>query len=126
MKRSRLERRTPLKAKSAKTAERDRERRGFREDVLIRRPWCEIGPVLADAMGDPHRWTDQQFTSIGRALTDCTARSVDLHEPLKRSRRGSVLDPENVIACCRSCHRFTEEEVALSTELGLLRPSWTR
>lgn len=48
------------------------------------------------------------------------------HEPLKRSRGGSIVDPDAVMWLCWSCHLFSEAEVSLATACGLLMPSWER
>lgn len=58
------------------------------------------------------------------AASRCKVKAVDGHEKLKRSRGGSITDPRNIVHCCRSCHTWTEAEVALATECGLLVPSW--
>lgn len=54
------------------------------------------------------------------------APSVDVHERLKRSRGGSIVDPiqAHMVTTCRPCHEFTEAEPARATELRMLLPSW--
>ena len=54
----------------------------------------------------------------------CRAPWVDMHEVKKRSRGGSITDPENILCLCREHHEFTEAEPAKATEMGLLKPSW--
>jgi len=46
---------------------------------------------------------------------------VDLHEPLTRARGGSILDPANTVAVCRSCHDWIHDNPTAATDLGLLR-----
>lgn len=54
------------------------------------------------------------------------ARSVDVHERIKRSRGGSILDPvqAHMITVCRACHEMTESHPAEATLRRLLLPSW--
>jgi len=54
------------------------------------------------------------------------ARSVDVHERLKRSRGGDILDPvqAHMVTACRACHDWTEREVAAATAAQMLLPSW--
>lgn len=58
------------------------------------------------------------------AASYCLGWGTDLHEKKKRSRNGSLTDPENILFLCRRCHEFTETEPAKATEAGLLVPSW--
>lgn len=54
------------------------------------------------------------------------ARAVDVHERLKRSRGGDILDPvqAHMVTLCRACHTWTEEEPAQATRRRMLLPSW--
>jgi hypothetical protein len=54
------------------------------------------------------------------------ARAIEVHERLKRSRGGSIVDlvQSHAITICRACHEKTESEVATATRLRLLIPSW--
>lgn len=56
------------------------------------------------------------------------ARSVDVHERLKRSRGGNILDPTqaHMVTVCRACHEATEAHPAEATARRLLLPSWHR
>lgn len=101
-----IKRRTPLKAKSAKTAKRDRNRAKFRREQLADRPHCEARQTI---------WTAEPTWS------GCTRWATDLHEPLTRARGGSVLDPANTIATCRQCHEWVHRFPKKATEIGLLR-----
>lgn len=52
-------------------------------------------------------------------------RSVDAHEPQKRSRNPRAwLDAGLVVALCRGCHDWTEREPKAATAAGWLLPSW--
>lgn len=48
-------------------------------------------------------------------------RSSDVHEILRRSQGGSILDESNVLAVCRECHTRIGNNPALSFELGLAK-----
>lgn len=54
------------------------------------------------------------------------ARAVDVHERLKRSRGGNILDPvqAHMVTTCRPCHDWTEREPAEATRRRALLPSW--
>lgn len=101
-----IQRRTPLRRVSPKTAKRNRQRAKFRREILLERPRCEAGNSI---------WT------IDPSYADCGRVAVDLHEPLTRARGGSVLDPANVVATCRACHEWIHRYPLRATEIGLLR-----
>jgi hypothetical protein len=54
------------------------------------------------------------------------ARAVDVHERLKRSRGGDILDPvqAHMVTACRACHDWTEREPQAATAARMLLPSW--
>lgn len=94
-----LARRTPLKQQSAKRRREMRERRAMVAELWPERPKCAVP------------W--------------CTSLADDVHEPLMRSRGGSIVDPENAVALCRPCHTLiTDTQPAWAYEAGLLRHSW--
>ena len=114
MKRSRLQRktplkqgestlkRTPLKPRSEKTAKKYREERvPFVKRILAERPLCEI----------------------------CGRRpSTDVHEILSRGRSGGVhgsvwLDESNVMALCRPCHTWVTDHPREAEQQGYLKRS---
>jgi hypothetical protein len=78
------------------------ERRQLVVRLLRERPRCEI------------RWACQG------------ALSVDVHERLKRSRGGNILDPDqaHMVTTCRACHELTEAEPAEAERRRVLLPSW--
>ncbi len=45
------------------------------------------------------------------------------HEPQKRSRRGSIVDPSNILMVCESCNAWCEIWNDAATAVGLLVPS---
>ncbi len=98
-------RRTPLRQVSPKRAKQQRLRREIVRSELARRELCEAGAVITHA-GHNAR---------------CNGLAVELHEPLTRARGGSILDPANTVAICRSCHDWIHVNPAAATNLGLLR-----
>lgn len=94
----------------SKKREADYEiRRPLVRRLLEERPWCEACPVFA-----AH---DQKVTYVRQP-------SVDIHEVLTRGRGGSILEEDNLLAVCRSCHRRIGNHPALANELGLTQASW--
>lgn len=94
--------RTPLKPRSEKRQADMVERRALVKRLLAERPTCEA------------RWACRG------------ARAVDVHERLKRSRGGSILDPvqAHMVTLCRACHAMTEAQPAEATRRRMLFPSW--
>lgn len=94
--------RTPLRRRSLKTQRRyEEERIPLVIKTLQDKPWCEIC------------WR---------------RRSEDCHEKRTRGRTGGVhgedwLDPDNIMALCRPCHRWVTVNVKEAEELGFLLPS---
>lgn len=94
--------RTRLKPRSEKTQRRYIEERiPLVVETLASNPWCEI----------------------------CWRRkSVDVHEKRTRARTGGVhgkdwLDPDNILALCRTCHNWIDDNPQLAETLGFLLPS---
>lgn len=79
--------------------------------MLEERPWCEACPVFAAHDGK---------------VTYRRQPACDVHELVRRSQGGSILDESNCMTVCRGCHRRIDHSPALSFELGLLREGWTR
>jgi hypothetical protein len=50
--------------------------------------------------------------------------AVDIHELVRRSQGGSILDEDNLLAVCRPCHRRIGDNPQLAFDLGLARHSW--
>ena len=119
MRRTPLHRRTPLRRVSLKRQRVMQQRRMFVADQLARRPDCEAGPLI--------RTGNEAVAGYG-ATTPCRRRAVDIHEPLTRARGGSILDPANTVAVCRTCHDWIHTHPESATRLGLLasnRPETT-
>lgn len=119
MKRSRV----PVNARSAKRAAIADERRAFVDRILRERPTCE-GMFYLRAIVNTLGPGDQPV--VVDAMRACRFRSKEVHEKCKRSRGGSIIEDDNVLALCRPCHAFTEEQPRLATLAGMLTPSWRR
>ena len=113
-----LQRRTPLRAMSPKRRKVNRLRKEMVRRELAKRPACEAGPQIASYRLERHGLEYAIRLAVG---SPCTTRAVDIHEPLTRARGGSILDPANTVAICRSCHDWIHVNPAAATELGLLQ-----
>ncbi len=118
--------RKALPFRSAKKIAADRERAAVVARLREERLGCEGMALLRVAA---HNASGRDQEAFIAALRSCNPwqRMLEPHEPLKRSRKSTGLaDPERILMLCSPCHRFTESEVRLSTEAGLLIPSWRR
>lgn len=132
MKRTELQRRTPLRARtglqrgglrdrtgrlrtvSAKRAAENRERRAMVTALWPERPLCVVyelsqvhsGVVPVEVLDGCGRWAD------------------DVHETLSRARGGSITDPRIAVPPCRSCHTAITPGPLWAQRLGLVRHSW--
>ncbi len=75
-------------------------RRDFVERILLARPHCEA--------------------FIPRRSHRCGFYSSEVHEVLRRSAGGDIVDDDNVKAVCNACHRWIHLHPKASKELGLL------
>lgn len=98
-----------LKQRSEKTEQLYAERRPLVKRLLKEHPWCEACPKFAQHDGN--------VTYIRRA-------SQDIHELVRRSQGGSILDESNLLAVCRPCHRRIGDYPQLAFELGLAKHGW--
>ena len=87
-----------------------RQRRPLVERLLAERPYCEACPVFAK---------HDELVSYRRHP------SQDIHELVRRSQGGSILDEANLLAVCRKCHRRIGNFPQLAFDLGLSKPGWT-
>lgn len=115
--------RKALPVRSAKREAIAAERRAFVARILFERPICE---GLSHLRAIVSTLAERDRNVVIDALRDCTWQSTECHEPLKRSRGGSIVADHNVLALCHQCHAFTEAEPRLATAAGMLRPSWLR
>lgn len=100
-----------MRRRSKKREEEYIERRKIVKQMLEDSPFCEACPIFAKH--------DQKITYIRRG-------SVDVHELVRRSQGGSILETSNLMAVCRECHNRIGAEPALAFELGLARHGWEK
>lgn len=122
-----MKRRKPLPFRSAKREAIADERRAFVARILSERPQCE-GPAHLRRIVDELSDRDQRV--VVDQLRECGPwrRSQEVHEIVKRSRGGPILDDANVLALCggpKGCHAFTEAEPRIATLAGMLRSRWS-
>ena len=79
--------------------------------LLEERPWCEACP---------------KFAEHDEVVTYTRNRSQDIHEIIRRSQGGSILDEENLMSVCRPCHTRIGNYPQLSFDLGLAKHGWER
>lgn len=53
-------------------------------------------------------------------------RSTEVHEILSRARGGSILDKNNCVALCRSCHHWITTNPLAAAAQGWLKNSWEK
>lgn len=119
MKRTPLQRKTPLKGSNLQRGgstltrgQRLKPRSPKREADMVERRVL-VRQLLAE-------WPVCQLRWACRG-----AKAVDVHERLKRSRGGNILDPAqaHMVTTCRACHEMTESEPAEAERRRALLPS---
>ena len=100
-----------MRHRSKKKEAEYRLRRPLVAKLLEERPWCEACPVYAER--------DNRVTYVRQ-------RSVDIHEIIRRSQGGSILDEENLLAVCRPCHRRIGNYPQEAFDLGLAKHGWEK
>jgi len=111
LKRSPMKRGGPLNKRSKKKEQEYVERRKLVSRMLDERRYCEACPVFARHDGLA------TYTRNG---------SVDIHELVRRSQGGSILEESNCIAVCRPCHTRIGNYPQLAFDLGLAKHGWER
>lgn len=103
---------------STKRARLNRERAEVVAEIRETRRSCEAHPLLVAAA---HAAAGVDQEKYVMALRECQPfNPQEPHEPRKRSRGGSIVDPAGIQLLCPPCHRFSEAEVRLSQRAGLL------
>lgn len=100
-----------MKHRSKKKEAEYRQRRPLVARLLSERPFCEACKRFAEHDG---------------LSTYVANRSVDIHEIVRRSQGGSILDESNLMAVCRPCHDRIGREPALAFDLGLAKHGWEK
>lgn len=101
----------PINKRSKKMKAVYDERRPFVEKILRERPLCEACRVFA---------AHDNKTVFNNHM------SRDVHEIIRRSQGGSILDEANVLAVCRPCHIRIGNYPQLAFDLGLAKHGWER
>ena len=97
--------------RSKKQEELYSKRRPFVEKILSEREYCQACSIFAKY--------DEKVTFIQN-------KSCDVHEIIRRSQGGSILDEENVLAVCRKCHTRIGNYPQLAFDLGLAKHGWEK
>ena len=116
-----LRRKTRLRARSRKQSEQYRERAKMVTRELWKRELCEAGARIYQYR--VRTYGQAQADLLNERYARCNGLAVELHEPLTRARGGSILDPANTVAICRSCHRWVHDNPEAATKAGLLESS---
>ena len=98
-----------MRYRSKKKEEEYRLRRPLVKRLLEEKPWCEACPV---------------FAAHDDKVTYNRNPSQDIHEIVRRSQGGSILDETNLLAVCRPCHRRIGNYPQLAFDLGLAKEGW--
>lgn len=100
-----------MRYRSKKKEAEYRQRRPLVGRLLSERPYCEACVVFAQHDG---------------LATYIRNPSTDIHEIIRRSQGGSILDEENLLAVCRPCHNRIGNNPQLAFDLGLAKHGWER
>jgi 5-methylcytosine-specific restriction endonuclease McrA len=100
-----------MRYRSKKKEAEYRLRRPLVARLLAQRPYCEACPVFAE---------HDELSIYNRRP------STDIHEIVRRSQGGSILDENNLLAVCRGCHNRIGNYPQLAFDLGLARHGWER
>lgn len=95
-----------MRYRSPKKEAEYRLRRPLVARLLEERPLCEACPVFAEHDEKP----------VYRRNT-----SMDVHELVRRSQGGSILDEANLMCVCRPCHTRIGNNPQLAFDLGLAK-----
>lgn len=100
-----------MRHRSKKKEAEYRLRRPLVARLLTERPLCEACPVFATH--------DEAVVYVQRS-------GQDVHEIVRRSQGGSILDEDNLMVVCRPCHQRIGNHPQLAFDLGLARHGWER
>jgi 5-methylcytosine-specific restriction endonuclease McrA len=100
-----------MRYRSKKKEKEYQLRRPLVQRLLEERPWCEAC---------------EKFAKHDELSVYRKNRSQDIHEIIRRSQGGSILDEENLMAVCRKCHTRIGNYPQLAFDLGLAKHGWER
>ena len=118
-----LRRGSRLRPMSAKRRAVNVERAKVVAQLRETRRGCEGMALLRQAAHNAPQRDQEAYVAALRSC-DPWQRVLQPHEPLTRARRGSITDPANILMLCDGCHSWTHANPRLSTEAGMLLPSW--
>lgn len=98
-----------MRHRSKKKEAEYRLRRPLVKRLIEERPLCEACPIFAEYDG---------------RVVYSRQMSVDIHEIVRRSQGGSILDENNLLAVCRPCHQRIGNHPQLAFDLGLAKHGW--
>ena len=99
-----------MRHRSKKKEAEYRLRRPLVEKLLSENPMCKACKIFAVHDGFGSVFIQRQ--------------SQDIHEIVRRSQGGSILDEDNLMAVCRPCHTRIGNHPQLAFDLGLAKHSW--
>ena len=91
--------RSPIRPRSKKRSEMYVERRKLVAEILKQQPQCQ---------------------------RCATKKSTEVHEVKSRARGGSILDRDNCVALCHTCHHWITTHPKQAHEEGWLKMSWEK
>lgn len=115
----------PLRSRSKKTEARysgPTGRRALVARLLREFPHCQAHAKFWNAFAESG-FSDREMHA---AWGSCERKSRDVHELLARSAGGDILDENNLICVCRSCHTWIGDHPRLALALGLRRSRYAR
>lgn len=98
-----------MRYRSKKTEAIYVQRRKLVAQLLKERPSCEACLPLA---------------AFNKKQVFIQRPSEDIHEIVRRSQGGSILDIDNLLAVCRVCHTWVTENPWDAANVGLHLPGW--
>ena len=100
-----------MRYRSKKKEEEYKIRRPLVARLLNEKPWCEACP---------------KFAEHDKVSTYNRNKSSDVHEIVRRSQGGSILEESNLMCVCRPCHMRIGNDPQLAFDLGLAKHGWER
>jgi len=108
--------RKPIRRRSKKMEAKYVERRKLVARLLEERPWCERCQVAVDEF----------YAAPTLIPTPILRRSTEIHELLRRSAGGDILDEDNCRALCHQCHDWIHDHPKEAEAEGWLKSRWDR
>lgn len=107
MKRSQIQRKTPMKRSGALRQRSKKMQRMYDEERI---------PLVKELL--------EKHPSCAALLKGCTRRATQVHEVKSRGRGGSIVNPENCVTLCDNCHRYITAHPKWAKEQEWLKSAW--